>query len=126
MFGEGLIPGYPFWLALTDGAAWDTKVNKELHAHYVFNSITIGNLDAICELVKMPYGYFLGVIEHPLDRGGHSVYEPLVYVNQEGEIQSVHRKLQPTYDERLTWLPGDRNGLQVHGLKDFTVRGLNC
>ncbi len=33
VFGEGLLPGYPFWLALTGGAEWDTTVNKELHAH---------------------------------------------------------------------------------------------
>ena len=43
-----------------------------------------------------------------------------------GLIQSVHRKLQPTYDERLTWAPGDGNGLRVHPLKEFTVGGLNC
>ena len=41
VFGEGLLPGYPFWLALTGGAEWDKKINKELHAHYVSNSITI-------------------------------------------------------------------------------------
>jgi nitrilase len=69
---------------------------------------------------------YLGIIERPLDRGGHSVYASLVYINQEGIIQSVHRKLQPTYDERLTWAPGDGNGLQVHSLKQFTVGGLNC
>ncbi len=45
---------------------------------------------------------------------------------QKGDIRSVHRKLQPTYDERLTWSPGDGNGLQVHPLKEFTVGGLNC
>ena len=54
VFGEGLVPGYPFWLALTGGAEWDTKVNKELHAHYVRNSIMIeaGELDSICDLAK--------------------------------------------------------------------------
>ena len=54
VFGEGLVPGYPFWLALTGGAEWDTKVNKELHAHYVKNSITIekGDLDGVCKLAK--------------------------------------------------------------------------
>ena len=41
VFGEGLIPGYPFWLALTGGAEWDKKVNKVLHAHYVTNAICI-------------------------------------------------------------------------------------
>lgn len=38
----------------------------------------------------------------------------------------MHRKLQPTYEERLTWSPGDGNGLQVHSLKEFTLGGLNC
>lgn len=129
VFGEGLIPGYPFWLALTGGAEWDKKVNKELHAHYVSNAITIenGDLKAICQLAKEHnMAVYLGVIERPIDRGGHSIYASLVYINQAGEIKSVHRKLQPTYDERLTWSPGDGNGLQVHPLKQFTVGGLNC
>ncbi|WP_332913481.1 hypothetical protein [Algoriphagus boritolerans] len=51
-------------------------------------------------------------MERPQDRGGHSLYCSLVYINQLGEICSVHRKLQPTYDERLTWSPGDGNGLR--------------
>ncbi|WP_299102138.1 carbon-nitrogen hydrolase family protein [uncultured Winogradskyella sp.] len=129
VFGEALLPGYPFWLALTGGAEWDKKVNKELHAHYVKNAISIekGELDAVCNLAKSnKIAIYLGIIERPIDRGGHSIYASLVYINEIGDIKSVHRKLQPTYDERLTWAPGDGNGLKVHALKDFTVGGLNC
>ncbi len=129
VFGEGLLPGYPFWLALTGGAEWDKDVNKTIHAHYVRNAVTIenGDLERICKLAKEhKIAIYLGIIERPLDRGGHSVYASLVYINEKGEIKSVHRKLQPTYDERLTWSPGDGNGLQVHSLKEFTVGGLNC
>ena len=129
VFGEALLPGYPFWLALTNGAAWDLKVNKELHAHYVRNSIQVeaGELKSICDLAKEhKISVYLGIMERAKDRGGHSLYCSLVYVNEDGEIKSVHRKLQPTYDERLTWAPGDGNGLQVHPLKQFTVGGLNC
>ncbi len=129
VFGEALLPGYPFWLALTGGAEWNTTVNKELHAHYVRNSICIekGELDSVCKLAKQhKIAIYLGLIERPTDRGGHSIYASLVYINEHGEIGSVHRKLQPTYDERLTWAPGDGNGLQVHPLKEFTVGGLNC
>lgn len=129
VFGEALLPGYPFWLALTGGAEWDKTLNKQLHAHYVRNSICIeqGELDAICKLAEVHnMAIYLGIIERPKDRGGHSIYASLVYINENGEIQSVHRKLQPTYDERLTWAPGDGNGLQVHPLKAFTVGGLNC
>lgn len=129
VFGEALLPGYPFWLAHTNGASWDLKVNKEIHAHYVRNSIQVeaGELNSICTLAKThKMAIYLGIMERAKDRGGHSIYCSLVYINEKGDIKSVHRKLQPTYDERLTWAPGDGNGLQVHPLKDFTVGGLNC
>ncbi|KGK29948.1 carbon-nitrogen hydrolase family protein [Cellulophaga sp. E6(2014)] len=129
VFGEALLPGYPFWLALTEGASWDLKVNKEIHAHYVRNAIQVeaGELDSVCNLAKEhSIAIYLGIMERAKNRGGHSIYCSLVYINEQGEIKSVHRKLQPTYDERLTWAPGDGNGLQVHPLKEFTVGGLNC
>lgn len=129
VFGEALVPGYPFWLSLTGGAEWNTTVNKELHAQYVRNSIQIeaGELDSICKLAKAhKLSIYLGIMERAKNRGGHSIYASLVYIDAKGLIQSVHRKLQPTYDERLTWAPGDGNGLKVHELKQFTVGGLNC
>jgi nitrilase len=129
VFGEALLPGYPFWLSLTGGAQWDTKINKELHAHYMRNAIQIelGELNEVCALAKEhQIAIYLGIMERAKNRGGHSIYCSLVYIDTEGEIKSVHRKLQPTYDERLTWAPGDGNGLQVHPLKQFTVGGLNC
>ena len=129
VFGEAFLPGYPFWLAYTQGAAWDLKVNKELHAHYMRNAIQLeqGELDSICRIAKEhQIAIYLGIMERPKDRGGHSIYASLVYIDEMGKIKSVHRKLQPTYDERLTWAPGDGNGLQVHALKQFTIGGLNC
>ncbi|MGI9547251.1 MAG: carbon-nitrogen hydrolase family protein [Flavobacteriaceae bacterium] len=129
VFGEAFLPGYPFWLAYTEGAAWDKPVNKELHAHYARNAICIedGDLKPITGLAKKcSMAIYLGIIERAADRGGHSLYCSLVYIDENGIIRSVHRKLQPTYDERLTWAPGDGHGLQVHKLKEFTVGGLNC
>lgn len=129
VFGEALLPGYPFWLALAGGAEWDSKINKELHAHYTNNAVCIeqGDLDKICDMAaRYRMAIYLGIIERPLDRGGHSLYASLVYIDNSGKVRSVHRKLQPTYDERLTWSPGDGNGLVVHKLKKFTLGGLNC
>lgn len=129
VFGEALLPGYPFWISLTNGAVWNSSVQKEIHAHYIQNSILIekGELNRVCLLAKNhKIAIYLGLIERAQNRGGHSIYASLVYINQHGEIKSVHRKLQPTYDERLTWAPGDGHGLQVHPLKEFTVGGLNC
>lgn len=129
VFGEALLPGYPFWISLTDGARFNSKVQKELHAHYSRNAIVIeeGDLDEVCILAaQLKTAVYLGLIERAQNRGGHSLYCSLVYIDQKGKIQSVHRKLQPTYEERLTWAPGDGNGLRVHALKKFTVGGLNC
>ncbi|QMU63860.1 MAG: carbon-nitrogen hydrolase family protein [Flavobacteriaceae bacterium] len=129
VFGEALLPGYPFWIALTNGAQFNATVQKEVHAHYIQNAVIIGKgeLDSICRLAKENrLVVYLGIIERATDRGGHSIYASLVYIDRNGTIQSVHRKLQPTYEERLTWASGDGNGLQVHALKNFTVGGLNC
>lgn len=128
-FGEALLPGYPFWLGLTRGTDFNSSLQKELHAHYTRNAIQpeSGELDEVCNLAKQrKTAVYLGFIERAKNRGGHSLYCSLAYINQHGEIRSIHRKLQPTYDERLTWSPGDGNGLQVHALKGFTVGGLNC
>jgi len=129
VFGEGLLPGYPFWLGLTHGTDFNSKMQKEIHAHYVRNSIQIeaGELDPLCEAAKKhSIAAYVGIIERAKNRGGHSLYCSLVYINKMGEILSVHRKLMPTYEERLTWSPGDGHGLKVHSLKEFTVGGLNC
>ena len=129
VFGEGLLPGYPFWLSYTQGAEFDSPIQKEIYAHYVRESVQIdkGDLREICDLAKTyTISIYLGIIERAADRGGHSLYCSLVYINQLGEIASVHRKLQPTYEERLVWAQGDGHGLKVHPLKQFTVGGLNC
>ena len=129
VFGEALLPGYPFWVANTNGAAFNSTMQKEIHSHYVQNSIQVekGDLDEVCNLAKQHnIAIYLGLMERAADRGGHSIYCSLAYINQEGSIESMHRKLMPTYEERLTWASGDGNGLKVHPLKDFTVGGLNC
>ena len=54
VFGEGLLPGYPFWISLTNGAKFNSKVQKEIHAHYIRNAIQIeaGELNNICQIAK--------------------------------------------------------------------------
>ena len=129
VFGEAFLPGYPFWLSLTNAAVFDSKIQKEIHAYYIQNSITIelNELKTICDLARAHrIAIYLGIIEKALNRGGHSLYCSLIYINEQGQIESCHRKLQPTYEERLAWSPGDGHGLKVHGLKQFKVGGLNC
>jgi predicted amidohydrolase len=128
-FGEALVPGYPFWPERTGGAVFDSALQKDLFAHYSSQAVDIdaGDLGSVCEMAKRhSIAVYLGCIERPADRGGQSLYASLVYISAEGKVGSVHRKLCPTYDERLVWSAGDGHGLQVHALHDFRVGGLNC
>ena len=128
-FGEALVPGYPWWIEHTDGARFNSPIQKALHAHYLDQAVDIeaGQLDTVCAVAKKrKIAVALGTIERPHDRGGHSAYCSLVYVDQKGAVESVHRKLMPTYEERLSWAPGDGHGLRTHPLGAFRVGALNC
>jgi nitrilase len=129
VFAEGFVPGYPFWLDSTGGAAFDNAMQKSIFAHYSDQAVTIedGHLDGVCRALKTAkMTAYLGIIERPRDRSGHSLYCSFVYIDKTGSICSVHRKLQPTYEERLVWSPGDGAGLVTHRLGEFTLGGLNC
>jgi len=128
-FGEALVPGYPFWIERTDGARFESRVQKVFHAHYLDQAVQLeaGHLDPVRDAAAASgAAVVLGCMERPPDRGGHSVYASLVYIDRDGRIGSVHRKLMPTYEERLSWSPGDGHGLRTHRLGAFTVGGLNC
>ena len=53
VFGEALLPGYPFWIELTDGARFNSPLQKEIHAHYMQKAIQLeaGHLNRLCEAV---------------------------------------------------------------------------
>ncbi|TBR43435.1 carbon-nitrogen hydrolase family protein [Marinomonas agarivorans] len=129
VFGEALVPGYPFWLENTDGARFNDPKQKAIHAHYLDQGVVIerGDLKPLCDLAaQKSMAMYVGIMEKAPDRGSHSLYCSLVYIDKTGCIASVHRKLQPTYEERLSWAPGDGHGLVVHDLSAFKVGGLNC
>ncbi|HWC95645.1 MAG TPA: carbon-nitrogen hydrolase family protein [Candidatus Sulfopaludibacter sp.] len=128
-FGEALVPGYPFWVELTDGARFNSALQKSIYAEYAEQAIQpeAGHLDTVCEAAaRHRIAVYLGTIERAVDRGGHSLYCSLVYIAPDGAIGSIHRKLMPTHEERLVWSPGDGHGLRTHALDPFRVGGLNC
>ena len=129
VFSEGYVPGYPFWLSGTGGAEFNSEKQKEIFAHYSDQAVTIeaGHLKDVQQALKAAkMAAYLGIIERAADRSGHSLYCSYVYIDNQGIVQSVHRKLQPTFEERLVWSPGDGAGLVTHKLNGFTLGGLNC
>lgn len=128
-FGEALVPGYPFWIERTDGARFNDPRQKAHYARYLDQGVVLerGDLDAVRTLARTrKIAVYLGIMERAPDRGGHSLYCTLVYIDATGAVCSVHRKIHPTYEERLAWAQGDGHGLRVHDLGPFRVGGLNC
>src|SRR5260370_11796325 len=128
-FGEALAPGYPFWLQLTDGARFNSPLQKSIFAEYAAQAVQpdAGHLDGLCAAAARHHiAIYLGTVERAADRGSHSLYCSLIFIDPAGKIGSTHRKLMPTYEERLVWSAGDGKGLQTHPLCAFHVGGLNC
>lgn len=141
-FGETFVPAYPFWLCRTDAARFEADDQKEIHAEYLRQAVKIpmagielsakdNHLAEVCEVAKgRGISVMLGVAERAVDRADHTIYCSRVFISGEsstaGEILSVHRKLMPTYEERLAWGVGDGAGLQTHPVDEFVVGGLNC
>lgn len=128
VFGEALLPGYPFWIEHSNGAKFESTLQKSFHAHYIAQAVDLaaGDLAPICDRAREGRLFvMLGCIERDRDRG-HSVFCSMVSINDSGDIINVHRKLMPTFEERLSWSTGDGAGLRTFDVDGFTVGGLNC
>jgi len=126
-FGEALVPGYPVWIERTDGARFDSDDQKTLHALYLEQAVQTHHLEEVRAAAREgEIAVVLGIVERAEDRGGHSLYCARVFIGPDGEIASLHRKLVPTYEERLSWSAGDGAGLVTHPLAPFTVGALIC
>jgi nitrilase len=55
-----------------------------------------------------------------------TLYNTLLYLNPEGEVAGIHRKLMPTGGERLVWGQGDGSTLSVLSTPFGRVGGLTC
>ena len=129
-FGETYLGGYPFWLALTDGSRFEDPDQKRAHAYYLDAAVELDGPDvgAVVEAARdLGVFTYLGIAERGPGPARGTVFCTLVAIDPERGIVSAHRKLQPTYEERLAWGQGDGHGLRVHALRDdLRVGGLNC
>lgn len=133
-FGETHLGGYPFWVSVTDGARWNAPDQKQAFAYYLEAAVELDGpqLRLIAQAAAEHRVFtYLGIVERRSGTARGSTYATLVAIDPEAGIVSAHRKLQPTYEERLVWANGDGNGLRVHtftGREGETARlgGLNC
>jgi nitrilase len=128
-FPETFLSGYPFWVERTDGARFDDARQKSAYAHYLDAAVEIGGpeLAEISEAVgDLEVFTYLGITERGTGPARGTVFCSLLAIDPVRGIVSHHRKLVPTFEERLVWGHGDGHGLRVHDVGEARVGGLNC
>ena len=125
VFPETWLAGYPIWLDESPNAAlWDYPPAKRLYRILTDNSLQIpgSEFEKLQEIARRNRVYIvIGVHE----RSGGSLYNTTIYLEPDGSYKT-HRKLTPTYTERLIWGVGDGSGLQTIETPYGTLGGLIC
>lgn len=111
VFPEVFVPGYPYWnwtMNPVKGSPWFERLYR---AAVDIPGPEVETLRAAAR--RHGVVLVIGVNE----RGAHSLgvlYNTLLTIGADGELLGVHRKLVPTWAEKLTWTNGDAASLKVH------------
>ena len=127
VFPEAFIPGYPAFYTL------GYESNPHDWTDYMIalqdNSILIPGDDTriIGEAAREAGAYVvMGCNELSDTPGSQTVYNSLVFIDKFGEVMGRHRKLMPTYTERVYWGMGDGTDLNVYETEIGRIGGLIC
>jgi len=130
-FGETWLAGYPAWLDFCPGAAlWENPAAKDVFTRLRINSINVPGpeVNALCETARdLKITIVIGAHERvDAGPGNGTLYNALLTISEDGTLRNHHRKLVPTYAERLVWGNGDGRGLQAVETSAGRVGGLIC
>ena len=131
VFPETWIPGYPAWLDLCrDAALWDHGPVKTVYARIAENSVAIPGpaLDHLGATAREAGATIVLGLSERVERGAGrgTLYNSLVTIGPDGRLLNHHRKLMPTYTERLVWGAGDVEGLRSVDTPVGRVSALVC
>ncbi|WP_454751589.1 carbon-nitrogen hydrolase family protein [Cupriavidus necator] len=122
-FPEVFVAGYPYWSWLTnpvDASPWFERLVKA--------SIELPGPE-IRKIAQAAQANHINVIVGVNERsrtGVGTLFNTLVTISHEGRILGRHRKLVPTWAEKLTWANGDASALRVHQTSVGPLGSLAC
>src|SRR5713226_7251366 len=130
-FGETWLAGYPAWLDVSPGAAlWENSSTKDVFARLRCNSLVVPGeeVNALSEAARdLKIAIVIGTSERvDAGPGNGTLYNSLLTISEDGQLRNHHRKLVPTYTERLVWGNGDGRGLEAVPTSAGRVGGLIC
>ena len=121
-FPEVFISGYPYWnwiMTPVQGSKWYEQLYR--------NSATADGpeIKRICKAAKENDCHVvIGMNERGESYG--EIYNTNLIIDNKGEIIGKHRKLVPTWAEKLTWSSGDGSSLKVYKTEIGPIGTLAC
>ncbi len=124
VFPETWIPGYPVWT--NADSRWNYKPSKQLYGQLYRNAVDVPGpaIARLCEAARMHrIAVVMGINERTLTG---TLYNSMLFIDSDGMLLGVHRKLVPTYHERMVWGRGDGSTLSVFDSSVGRLGGLVC
>lgn len=117
VFGETWLCGYPAWLDHCPGIGiWDAPATKEAFEIMHANSLDIESAEfrMLSEIISKSGQYVvLGANEKCSKHAAHgTLYNSIFMFGPDGTLLNHHRKLMPTFTEKLLYGLGDGAGLK--------------
>ncbi len=131
VFPETWLPGYPAWLDVCrDVALWDHEPVKRVFRRMAEESVVVPGpaTDALSAAARdAGIVVVIGVTERVDSGPSHgTLYNAALTFDADGRLANHHRKLVPTYTERMVWGLGDADGLTAVETKIGRVGALVC
>lgn len=128
VFPETWISGYPYWI-LPAHESYDSKLYGRALSLLQDSSIMLPSedLDRLRDAARENHILVVAGCNELSDiPGSRTVYNSIIFIDEEGKFLGRHRKLMPTYEERLVWGMGDGSDLNVYSTSIGRLGGLVC
>lgn len=123
---ETFLPGYPAWLDVSPGTAlWDDAGVKAVHERLFANAVEVPS-PAYERLAACARAHRVTLVAGVHERAGRTLYNSVLTFAPDGALLAHHRKLVPTYSERMIWGAGDGAGLIAPEVDGVRIGSLVC
>ena len=121
VFPEAIVPGYPDWV--WRAPAWS---DADWYARLYDQAVEVPGpvTDALGAAAKEAGAWIAVGVNERVASG--TLYNTLLYLDPEGDMAGVHRKILPTGGENTVWGRGDGSTLTVIETEFGRVGGLLC
>ncbi|MFQ5445789.1 MAG: carbon-nitrogen hydrolase family protein [Saprospiraceae bacterium] len=131
VFGETWLCGYPAWLdCCPNMGLWNHEPAKQVFARMHKNGVQVpGPETRLFGKWAKTHGMVIGIGVNeivPTGPGNGTIYNSFLLFDENGRLAIHHRKLIPTYTEKMLYGPGDAHGLKPAQTAFGSIGGLIC